>query len=138
VVVIHPTRKLARVQKIDGDSDGPLTIRLEPLGSLSGRVLGADGRPRAGARVEARMTYRLTDYKDLPFDLMFDYRSWQKHTNQQTTTDKDGRFRLNDLIPGLKYQLVVTEDGKTRPLLTTDAPELVTGKVKDVDDLKTP
>src|SRR5262249_41005846 len=59
VALLHPRRGLGKVLPVRGDQTGPFTVRLEPLASVSGRVVGPDGKPQAGVRVHVRPTSRL-------------------------------------------------------------------------------
>ena len=34
-----------------GDEHGPLTVRLQPAGTVTGRLLDDDGQPRRGVRI---------------------------------------------------------------------------------------
>jgi RNA polymerase sigma factor (sigma-70 family) len=58
---------------------GPLTIKLQPCGSISGRVVDQDGQPVAGVHLDQGRT---------------------------VTTDKQGRFRVAGLVPGTRYTLM--------------------------------
>jgi protocatechuate 3,4-dioxygenase beta subunit len=143
---IHPEKKLAKVAKIHGDERAPLTIRLEPLGTLTGRVLDAGGRPWAGLKVAVRYdigeleTARLAakDYDDLPWGLLYDYPAWHKVINREGKTDADGRFRIEGMVPGLKYDLAAsTGDGEGAPSVYSQGRLSVeSGKTTDLGELK--
>jgi RNA polymerase sigma factor (sigma-70 family) len=143
---LHPEKKLARLARLRGDEKGPLTIRLEPLGALSGRVVDADGRPWAGLKVSARYNIgaieaaRLAakDFFDLPWDLLYQYPAWDKLINREATTAADGRFRIDDLVPGLEYDLAAKagEGEGGVPVVTRVQLAVESGKAKDVGDLK--
>jgi hypothetical protein len=108
VVFIHPEKKLARVQKVAAEDTEPLTVRLEAMGALRGRVLDARGRSWAGLKVRA--SYRVGEadrarlagktFNDLP---------WARIINREASTDKDGKFHLDGLVPGLEYDLTGNE-----------------------------
>src|SRR5262249_25409152 len=75
----HPEKKLAGVVRLRGDEKEPLTVRLESLGALTGRVVDADGRPWPGLKVSARYNINALesarvaakDFFDLPWDLLY-------------------------------------------------------------------
>jgi hypothetical protein len=81
-----------------GDQPRELTLKLAPWGSISGRVLDADGEPLADVTVRAE----------------------QNRGGTQADTDEKGRFRIGTLSPG-KYRLkVVKEDDSLPPEIRTD------------------
>jgi hypothetical protein len=143
---VHPEKKLAKVERLRGDEKEPLTVRLEPLGTITGRVLGADGRPWAGLKVSATYQYQelesarvaAKDYNDLPWDLLYQFGAWSKVINKEVTTDAEGRFRIDGLVPGLKYDLAAkTGEGQGGvPVVTQEGLGVDSGKAKDVGDLK--
>ena len=58
----HDEKKLAAVVMAKGDESGPLTVRLQPAGTIIGRLLDEDDRPRSGgARINV-------DYSKGQFD----------------------------------------------------------------------
>ena len=48
VVVMHEGRKLIGTTLLKGDETGPVTIKLAALGSVAGRIVDDEGRPRKG------------------------------------------------------------------------------------------
>jgi RNA polymerase sigma factor (sigma-70 family) len=86
LLFVHKEKGLGYYQEIRGDAEGPLTIKLQPLGSASGRVVDKDGQPRAGLALTVNRTRLLGD-------------------GVQVKTDKEGRFRAEGLVPGQKYDI---------------------------------
>jgi RNA polymerase sigma factor (sigma-70 family) len=134
LVFAHTEKKLARVQVVPAGRKDPLSVRLEPTGALVGRVLGGAGKPLAGATVKATYAFGQAVEGDgargrLPRALGFEDSGWTELLNGQATTDKDGRFRISGLVPGLKYRLEAP--GVERGDLSVEP-----GKDKDLGDLK--
>ena len=48
VTLTHEGRKLAGSVYLKGDEVGPLTVRLQPSGTVTGRIVDEEGRPRGG------------------------------------------------------------------------------------------
>ena len=117
----HQNKNLgAFSNELRGDTAGPLTIKLQPCGSVSGRVVDADGRPVAGARVWVwgqGMGPRIS----------------MTGGEQWLATDKDGRFRAEGLVPGQWYQV---GDPAGRPGLSARL-SVESGEHKDVGDIET-
>ncbi len=47
VTITHAARKLVGSVYVKGDETGPLTVRLQPWGTITGRVIDDEGRPRS-------------------------------------------------------------------------------------------
>jgi RNA polymerase sigma factor (sigma-70 family) len=135
VVFVQAEKKLAKVQRVCGDESEPLTVRLEPLSAVAGRFLDADGKPLAGLKVTAALSFDEADNKDLPRELLLEYPAWSKVVNRETTTDAEGRFRIEGLVPGMHYQLTAKDGGGAMPYSGKLAPPEA-GKTKDLGDLK--
>jgi hypothetical protein len=95
LLFVHKERKLAGSLILRGPQKGPLTVRLQPWGTITGRVLDAAGKAKAEAvlRDPPRFEGTPIDAACLP---EWDY-----------VTDKDGRFRIEGLAPDVKYNAVV-------------------------------
>jgi hypothetical protein len=141
---VHPGKKLAGSVVVRGDEEGPVTVRLAPWATVSGRLLDADGRPVKNATlwftevpVLERGQARATDAGLHVVD-----RSAYK-PSPDPRTDEQGRFRVEGLIPGLRYNLaLVDEKGATRleqvkweGLAFRDL-VLKPGETKDLGDVK--
>lgn len=105
-------RKLIGMLVARGDTDAAITVRMEPWGVLTGRLVDANAAPLAGRPVSLRLTDPVAE----------DERS--------ATTDKQGRFRIERLIPGREY---ASPDGTLIGPLT-----LQSGEARDLGDLHNP
>jgi RNA polymerase sigma factor (sigma-70 family) len=140
VVISHPEKKLGKIIVVRAEQTGPLDVRLEPCSSATGRILDARGRPWPGLRIRARLSPNEEDIRDLPIGLRFD-REWQQRLAARATTDADGKFRLDGLMPGLKYALEVSEHevrSRADLLLPLEEswPSAESGKTRNLGDLK--
>jgi RNA polymerase sigma factor (sigma-70 family) len=110
----HPDKDLGFfLKELRGDTLEPLIIKLQPCGSASGRILYPDGQPVAGLRLEFQG-------------------SQGRGGNLQTTTDKEGRFRVAALVPGQEYAIVPTGYAPFPLAQVIVEP----GKHKDLGDIK--
>jgi hypothetical protein len=104
------------VTVVSGDSEEPVTVKLQPLGAVEGTVLDGDGKPWARLKVKLMPEVMREDYDNLPFEQRaiqgtFNiYRGlWLDFLSHDVTTDKDGRFRLEDVQPGVDFVLYVSD-----------------------------
>jgi hypothetical protein len=113
----HPEKGLVGVLLPPQQNGGSVTVHLEPGAAVTGRLVGADGRPRAG--VELEVSFRLKDRR----------RSWDSYFAEQVQTDGEGRFRVEALLPGYQFRLA---DGKG--VMPFSAPPA--GQTKDLGDVR--
>jgi RNA polymerase sigma factor (sigma-70 family) len=88
----HIDKGLVGVLEPPADASKPVTVRLQPGATVTGRVVDADGRPRANVELNVSIRAR-RDWSDgysLP---------------KKARTDANGRFRLDTLLPGYQYEL---------------------------------
>jgi hypothetical protein len=84
---------LLYLKDLRGEAPGPLVVKLQPCGSASGRVVDQNGQPVAGLRLGV--------FGELSHTSII--------TGRPVTTDKEGRFRVEGLVPGRNYS--VSEPG---------------------------
>jgi len=90
---------------------------MEPGAAVTGRLMDANGQPRAG--VELRLFYRPKEV---------DY--WSEFSPERIQTDREGRFRIVALLPRYAYRL---DDGKGQaPIDGT----LRAGQTRDLGDVQ--
>lgn len=100
LIFYHAERRLAGALIVRGDEKETPVVRLVQSGSVMGRALDEDGRPVAAAAIllsfEDKTAHKL--FKDL--------------TRRQPplTTDKEGRFRIDGMIPKLGFALGFRRD----------------------------
>jgi RNA polymerase sigma factor (sigma-70 family) len=118
----HAGRDLAGAITLKGDS--PAELKLEPAAIVTGRVVDADGRPIAGARVGVGYQGE----KDVAAPTTFG-----RPADERILTDRDGRFRVEGVIAGLKTMLWASKEG--RPLRTGAGFEGISLRPGEVKDL---
>jgi hypothetical protein len=102
LVFLHPGKKLGGTVTLRGDEKEPVVVKLAPLGAVTGRFLEVEGAPLAGAEIS------LTGADVITREL---YR-FLGPAAPVVKTDKDGRFTLPSVVPGVKFY-VQTRQGKT-------------------------
>jgi RNA polymerase sigma factor (sigma-70 family) len=86
LVFLDKGRKHGAFVSITGEVKEPLTVRLQECGSVAGRLLDQDGQPARGAMVR------------------LDPEALLDSAPAKVKTDSEGRFRIDGLVPGQKYQ----------------------------------
>ena len=125
-MLLHPDRKLAGSVTLKGDETSPVVVKLAPAGSISGRAVD-DGAPLSNVKVDvnfsnniARELYRFSDLK-----------------TASHTTDAEGRFRIDNLVPGERFVVDFQEgDSYFRAILKREERTAESGKVREYNDLK--
>jgi RNA polymerase sigma factor (sigma-70 family) len=135
VVVLTADGKLGKAAEVRFDAAVPTRLQLEPLSGLTGRVVGADGRPRAGLRVRAMFSHKGGDGTRLPVQFLMTGATWAARLEPTVKTDADGKFRLDGLMPGLTYTLVVNDEGDELARREGVMPPAA-GKADDVGELR--
>jgi hypothetical protein len=123
VIITHAGRKLIGTAYLKGDETGPITIRLQPWGAITGRVVDDDGQPVKGLRMMSAggiFPARPDVQGILPGDGVI---------------GSDARFRVDGLVPGLKYGATAADQKAIFGGLFHDL-TVAPGEVKDLGDLK--
>jgi RNA polymerase sigma factor (sigma-70 family) len=95
LVFFHAGKRLGGTAVVRGDEKEPVAVKLGPVGQVSGRLLDTDGNPLDGVEVSINPT------EEVGSEL---YR-FAKPSGKPTRTDKDGRFRVGGVVPGMKFWL---------------------------------
>ncbi len=108
---VHEGKKLAGFLVIKGDEKGPLQVRLQPWGAFTGRLVTPQGDPLTDVVVSCKAG--------------------------DAYPDKNGRFRLEGLIPGWKYELYPSKEGLVLNTVGKRLKDLIVkpGETRDVGDV---
>ena len=128
MTLTHDGRKLVGSVYLKGDEVGPMTVRLQPWGTVTGRIVDEEGRParRPGAEQPRR---RLSGAARRPGHAA----GGRLHPG--ILVGRDGRFRIEGLIPGLKYGATASQGFVDLGEVFRDV-TVAPGEVKDLGDLK--
>jgi hypothetical protein len=130
----HAEKHLAGSLVVRGDTKGPLTVKLGPAGVLTGWcVTRGEKKPLADLEMFADLYGPIADPRMLlkpPDPIIGTF-------PRGIRTDKDGKFRIEDLAPGLKYRFALF---KGSYLLMPDGPAgkgvtVEAGETKDLGDV---
>ncbi|WP_422931963.1 sigma-70 family RNA polymerase sigma factor [Singulisphaera sp. PoT] len=128
LTVRHASRGLIGSILLKGGEASPLTLRLEPSGTVIGRLVDEEGRPLGGLSVSS-------------LNGLYPSRPAEQAIFPDGATDgglrvgRDGRFRIEGLVPGLKYGAGTGEDFKYYVELFRDL-VVKPGETRDLGDLK--
>ncbi|HEX7378045.1 MAG TPA: M56 family metallopeptidase [Pirellulales bacterium] len=128
VWILQPQRHLAASVILTGDEPGPAKVRLDAAASISGRAVDADGEPLANAIVQ--ITYQRRTAAEL---------FWSTNQAQPPLeTDADGRFRVENILPGERLAITFRYDGKffAAPRITDEKHQLAPGEKLDLGEFK--
>jgi hypothetical protein len=99
VIFRHAEKGLGKTIRIDGSDPGPIDVRLEPMASLTGRLV--DGAGKSLKATELRLL-RIVNEPYVGANGEFT-------PPLQATADGDGRFRIDGIIPGTAYWLQTSQ-----------------------------
>jgi RNA polymerase sigma factor (sigma-70 family) len=125
ITFVKADRKLVAFLRARGDGDAPYTVQMKPWGSVTGRFVGADGKPlkvwfgpNRGALVD----------NDDPEGSAF----------YTTNVEEDGRFRIDGLVPGQSYSCgrIYYGTSEIAPAAVFEKLVLRPGEVRDVSDVR--
>jgi hypothetical protein len=118
---------------VRGDMKGPLRVALKPAATLTGRFITREGKPLTQLEMFAPLYEPIVDPSMPAKPSGPDFGSFPRGLR----TDKDGKFRIENLAPGLKYRInlfkgfyVLTPDGQAGTGVTAEA-----GETKDLGDV---
>jgi hypothetical protein len=113
VLFVHRGKQLAGGVRVRGGAKASPLVKLQTWGTVTGRLVGADGKPRPGLLLGG-------DDRFVP--------------GTSLRTDQDGRFRVAGLAPGVKYTLQVVQNGQAAARVFAGL-ALKPAEVRDVGDV---
>ena len=113
----HPETGLVGLAQTPQNTGDSITVQLQLGATVTGRLLDAEGRPRAD--VELELSFRGKERQ-----------VWHRYSTQDIKTDRDGRFRVTALLPGRKFRL--SDDDARADFRRRTAP----GQTKDLGDVR--
>jgi RNA polymerase sigma factor (sigma-70 family) len=124
VLFLHPEKGIGKLVEPTKGDVGPWDVKLEPTGSVTGRLVTADGKPVANAVLQVH--YRLPGHD-----------AWTpSFAHDEARTDDQGRFRLANLVGGLKYSVLYSaQQGASRTQHYLHI-QVKAGEAKDLGDQK--
>jgi hypothetical protein len=122
VVFRHEKRSLGKVVQISAKraQSGSLSIRLEPLATITGRVVDPDGKPVLAARVRPD----LQPSRDFGLSIA------------GAATDREGRFRVENVPVGCDYSLLVLPPASAGRWMASKRVSVEAGQTIDVGDIQ--
>jgi RNA polymerase sigma factor (sigma-70 family) len=123
----HRDRKLAGTVVLRGDEPEPVTVTLRPLAAITGRAALKNGEPLVGYSVEFGAWPEL---------------EWPGQRKQPEPepilTDKDGRFRVQDLPAGVPLNIAIVNRKTRYSIIYREKVVLEPGVTKEFGDLRGP
>ena len=98
-----------------------VTVNMEPGATIFGRLVDADGTPRGGTELELQYRHKGSSF----------YSAWSEYFPRRIVTDKEGRFRIEALLPGYEFRLSVDKG-----VLLFGGDTLRSGQTNDLGDVK--
>jgi RNA polymerase sigma factor (sigma-70 family) len=120
----HEDKHLAAVLVLRGDEPVPPTVRLRPSATVTGRLVDADGNPRAGFAIPCNVDPK-------PFGLRFLSAAFYL----RPTVAGDGRFRVEGLVPGVAYHIDAWEGRRIAAEIARGL-TLGPGEARDLGDIR--
>ncbi len=136
ITFIKENRKLVGFLLARGDGDSPYTVQLQPWATVTGRIVDENGDPLArkddggmngGHAVAMGTNHRLliANHDDPGFGAVPDFGS-----------DGEGRFRVERLVPGLRYQCDIYRDAGWYAGIAFENLVLKPGETRDLGDIR--
>jgi hypothetical protein len=118
MIFLYPEKGLVGVAQPPKGPGGSVTVQLGPGAAVTGRVVDAQGKPRAGAPLEVSFRGKGPGA------------AWGRYPHPRLETDREGRFRVEALLPSYEYRL---SDGQGELPLGAG---LRAGQTKDLGDVR--
>jgi hypothetical protein len=116
-------RKLIGFLSARGDGDSPYTVHMQGWGTVKGRILGVDGKPISGTLSVGHWSGKMKDELDASQLKSF-------------STDGEGRFRIDKLIPGERYSAALYPQLGEFAGMAFEKLIIRPGEIRDLGDIR--
>ena len=141
VYLVTADRKLGGIVPITSESpEDSIEVRLQPTATITGQVVTPGGEPDLKARVDLKLASapHLRGYAwEVAPDSLMDYSHIVRRYGQDETSYPDGKFTLENVLPGLPLELQLSRVLKRgwRPLSYVSVKPLESGELRDLGRL---
>jgi hypothetical protein len=125
IAFFHEQKQLAGYTEVGWNTPEPIQVRLQPAANATGRIVHADGQPRANFGMQPNIILENRPRKNEAY-----------HWQERVFTDSTGRFRVTGLVPGLHYRLFYEDASGTRGQPGLDISPLKPGESRDLGETK--
>ena len=135
ITCVKEDRKLIGFLLARGDGDAPYTVRMQPWAAVTGRVVDEQGRPLPVQDLRLAPLSRTSLAAGAA-------REFAAHDDPEAgifptvSTDAQGRFRVERLVPGLSYSADIYLGVGRRGGPAFEDLKLAPGEVRDLGDLR--
>jgi hypothetical protein len=131
IVFVHEAKKLVGFLMARGDGDSSYTVRLQPWGTIKGRLVDESGQPLVQTRVTCSCERTFPSPDDPSHGIM----PLQPHPSE---TGADGRFTLEPVMPGLACTIRALPylGGLPAAPIEIKNVKVVSGHVRDLGDIQ--
>lgn len=128
----HKEKQLTGFLQVKGDEEKPLTVQLGPSGTLTGRFVTGAGKPMTEGEIQAEQSLPMAE-PGVP-KLQLSYGNFPG----EVRPDRDGKFRIEGLAPGLDYKLGLLKGFYLHSLggAAADKVSIKAGETKDLGDVE--
>ena len=110
-----------------GDEKETPLVKMQPGAAITGRVLDAAGKPLAGMEISVF-------FSEAKPDELIRQKLLSGRWGKITTTDADGRFRLEGLFAGLEFGVLAGRPGHRSAAVSYGPVTLKAGEVRDLGE----
>ncbi len=128
ITFLKEDRQLIGFLLAQGDDEAPATVRMAPWSAVTGRIVDENGKP---------LPIRTPEEKRPPSISLFGQGNLRGNPDSGVVTDTEGRFRIDQLVPGLRYSAEIYWY-QTRALNDQGIENVVLrpGEVRDLGDIR--
>jgi hypothetical protein len=125
VALVHEGKHLAGFTEVGWNTPDSVEVRLQPWGTVTGRLVDAEGQPRSEFGIQPKMILknrvRMTRLN---------------HYENRVFTAANGTFRVEGLIPGQAYRLVFENASGSETNQGVELVPMKPGETRDLGDVK--